>query len=73
MLEGEEGGKKWVRDQGRGRLTPSHATMRKSSYGPSLVSVVYGEPTTNSFIDESPSDLVTARTPVCPHRKNDIS
>lgn len=44
-------------------LTPSQATMRKSSCGPNVVSVVYGEPTTNSFIDESPRDLVTARTP----------
>lgn len=37
--------------------------MRNSSSSPSSVSVVYGEPTTKSFIDESPSDRVTANTP----------
>lgn len=45
------------------RRTPSHATMSHSSCGPRVVSVVNGEPTTNSFIDESPSERVTARTP----------
>lgn len=44
--------------------TPSQATIRNSSSSPRVVSVVYGEPTTNSFIDESPNDLVTAKTPV---------
>ena len=47
--------------RGRSRRTPSHATMRKSSSGRSVVSVVYGEPTTNCFICESPSERVTAR------------
>lgn len=44
-------------------LTPSHATIKNSSDGSRVVSVVYGEPTTNSFIEASPRDLVTASTP----------
>jgi len=44
-------------------ITPSHATMRNSSSSSRVVSVVYGDPTTNSFILASPSDRVTARTP----------
>lgn len=37
--------------------------MRNSSVSSRVVSVVYGEPTTNSFIDASPRDRVTASTP----------
>lgn len=51
-----------LRDLDR-RLTPSQATIRNSSSSSSVVSVVYGAPTTNSFMLESPRDRVTARTP----------
>ena len=56
----------WPPATGSEERTPSHAMMRNSSSRPSAVSVVYGDPTTNSFIDESPSDRVTARTPIQP-------
>ncbi len=45
-------------------LTPSQATIKNSSSSSNVVSVVYGEPTTNSFMLESPSERVTARTPI---------
>lgn len=47
----------------REELTPSHATIKNSSFSSTTVSVVYGEPTTNSFIDVSPKERVTANTP----------
>jgi hypothetical protein len=43
--------------------TPSQATIKNSSDWSRVVSVVYGAPTTNSFIDASPSERVTASTP----------
>lgn len=49
--------------QAKGRLTPSQATMRNSSFSSKAVSVVYGEPTTNSLTLASPRERVTARTP----------
>lgn len=51
------------RGHAQSQLTPSHATIRNSSPSSSTVSVVYGAPTTNSFIEASPSDRVTASTP----------
>lgn len=46
-----------------GLLTPSHARIRNSSSLPNSVSVVYGLPTTYSFILLSPRLRVTAKTP----------
>lgn len=45
------------------RPTPSQANTKNSSSSHNSVSVVYGAPTTNSFMAESPKLLVTARTP----------
>jgi len=45
------------------RLTPSQAMIKNSSSSLRSVSVVYGLPTTNSFIEVSPRLRVTARTP----------
>lgn len=43
--------------------TPSQARIRKSSPSAKSVSVVYGLPTTNSFMTQSPNERVTASTP----------
>lgn len=50
-------------------ITPSQASIKNESFSVRTVSVVYGLPITNSFIELSPNERVTAKTPVHINKK----